>query len=86
MLNVKLEVFEGPFDLLYKLIEKHKIDIYDKIYLGEMTFVPGATSTLCTLLLVCAQPNVVPITRIDNAANRFICFISVAILSYSYFS
>ena len=29
MLNVKLEVFEGPFDLLYKLIEKHKIDIYD---------------------------------------------------------
>ena len=29
MLNVKLEVFEGPFDLLFKLIEKHKIDIYD---------------------------------------------------------
>ncbi|MCQ2910620.1 MAG: segregation/condensation protein A [Clostridia bacterium] len=29
MLNVKLEVFEGPFDLLYSLIEKHKIDIYD---------------------------------------------------------
>ena len=29
MLNVKLDVFEGPFDLLFKLIEKHKIDIYD---------------------------------------------------------
>ncbi len=29
MLNVKLEVFEGPFELLYKLIEKHKVDIYD---------------------------------------------------------
>ncbi len=26
---VKLEVFEGPLDLLLHLIEKHKIDIYD---------------------------------------------------------
>lgn len=29
MYNVKLEVFEGPFDLLYHLIEKNEIDIYD---------------------------------------------------------
>ena len=28
-LNVKLEVFEGPLDLLLHLIEKNKIDIYD---------------------------------------------------------
>lgn len=27
--NVKLEVFEGPFDLLYHLIEKNEINIYD---------------------------------------------------------
>ncbi|MDD2574499.1 MAG: segregation/condensation protein A [Firmicutes bacterium] len=27
--NVKLEVFEGPFDLLYHLIEKNEVDIYD---------------------------------------------------------
>lgn len=27
--NVKLEVFEGPFDLLFHLIEKSKVDIYD---------------------------------------------------------
>ena len=26
---VKLEVFEGPLDLLLHLIEKNKIDIYD---------------------------------------------------------
>ena len=26
---VKLEVFEGPLDLLLHLIDKHKIDIYD---------------------------------------------------------
>ena len=25
----KLEVFEGPLDLLLKLISKHKINIYD---------------------------------------------------------
>lgn len=29
MLSFKLEVFEGPMDLLLRLIEKHKIDIYD---------------------------------------------------------
>lgn len=28
-LTFKLEVFEGPLDLLLSLIEKHKIDIYD---------------------------------------------------------
>src|SRR5690554_6682684 len=27
--NVKLEVFEGPFDLLFHLIEKNEVDIYD---------------------------------------------------------
>ena len=28
-LAVKLEVFEGPLDLLLHLIDKNKIDIYD---------------------------------------------------------
>lgn len=28
-MTVKLESFEGPFDVLFKLIEKNKIDIYD---------------------------------------------------------
>ena len=28
-LSIKLEVFEGPLDLLLHLIDKHKIDIYD---------------------------------------------------------
>lgn len=28
-INIKLEAFEGPFDLLYHLIEKNKIDIYN---------------------------------------------------------
>jgi segregation and condensation protein A len=27
--SVKLEIFEGPFDLLYHLIEKNEVDIYD---------------------------------------------------------
>lgn len=27
--NIKIEVFEGPFDILFNLIEKNKIDIYD---------------------------------------------------------
>ena len=35
-LSVKLEVFEGPLDLLLSLIEKNKIDIYD-IPIAELT-------------------------------------------------
>lgn len=35
-INIKLEVFEGPFELLYHLIEKAKIDIYD-IPIAEIT-------------------------------------------------
>ena len=34
--NVKLESFEGPIGLLYHLIEKNKIDIYD-IPIAELT-------------------------------------------------
>ena len=28
-IEVKLEIFEGPLDLLLHLIEKNKLDIYD---------------------------------------------------------
>ena len=35
-IGVKLEVFEGPLDLLLHLIEKNKIDIYD-IPIAEIT-------------------------------------------------
>ncbi len=35
-ISVKLEVFEGPLDLLFHLIEKAKIDIYD-IPIAEIT-------------------------------------------------
>lgn len=35
-LNVKLEAFEGPFDLLFHLIEKNEIDIYD-IPISDLT-------------------------------------------------
>lgn len=36
LLNIELEAFSGPFDLLLKLIEKNKIDIYD-INLEDIT-------------------------------------------------
>lgn len=35
-INIELEGFSGPFDLLLKLIERDKIDIYD-IKLGKLT-------------------------------------------------
>ena len=28
-LHIRLDAFEGPIELLYHLIEKHEIDIYD---------------------------------------------------------
>jgi len=34
--RIKLEVFEGPFDLLFHLIEKNEVDIYD-IPVAEIT-------------------------------------------------
>ena len=35
-LNLKLEQFEGPLDLLLSLIQKHKLDIFD-IPISELT-------------------------------------------------
>lgn len=35
-INIKLEAFEGPFDLLFHLIEKNKINIYD-IPISDLT-------------------------------------------------
>lgn len=35
-INIKLEIFEGPFELLFHLIEKAKVDIYD-IPIAEIT-------------------------------------------------
>lgn len=35
-LNIKIDAFEGPFDLLFHLIEKNQIDIYD-IPIAELT-------------------------------------------------
>ena len=35
-MTVRLEAFEGPFDLLYHLIEKNQIDIYN-IPIAQLT-------------------------------------------------
>ncbi|AEE91510.1 Segregation and condensation protein A [Tepidanaerobacter acetatoxydans Re1] len=35
-LNIKIDAFEGPFDLLFHLIEKNQIDIYD-IPIADLT-------------------------------------------------
>lgn len=41
---VKLEVFEGPLDLLLHLIDKNKIDIYDIPIVGDHQSVYGIYS------------------------------------------
>ena len=39
--KVKLEIFEGPLDLLLYLIRKNEIDIYDISYYYHNAAVPG---------------------------------------------
>jgi len=62
--HIKLDAFEGPFDLLYHLIEKNKISLYDipvaeladqyvsiiKDYPGDMDFISGFIIMAATLL------------------------------------
>ena len=66
---IKLEAFEGPFDLLYHLIEKNRISLYDipiaeladqyvaiiKDYPGDMDFISGFIVTAATLLEIKSQ-------------------------------
>jgi len=62
--QIKLEAFEGPFDLLYHLIEKNQISLYDipiaeladqyaaivQDYPGDMDFISGFILMAATLL------------------------------------
>jgi len=63
-IHIKLEAFEGPFDLLFHLIEKNQINIYDipiaeltdqyvsiiKNYPGDMDFISGFIIMAAALL------------------------------------
>lgn len=53
-ISFKLEVFEGPMDLLLSLISKHKLNIYDieissllEQYLAYSRPMPGTGSGAC---------------------------------------
>ena len=50
-INIRLDAFEGPLDLLYHLIEKNEIDIYD-IPIASLTeqylaYLDAAEEVLC---------------------------------------
>lgn len=58
-LNIELEAFTGPFDLLLKLIEKNKIDIYDinieeitTSYLEEISKIRGDINDLSEFIYI----------------------------------
>lgn len=58
-LNIELEAFTGPFDLLLKLIEKNKIDIYDinieeitTSYLEEISKIKGDINNLSEFIYI----------------------------------
>ena len=39
--TIRLDAFEGPMDLLYHLIEKNEIDIYDLLYQSVILNIPN---------------------------------------------
>ena len=62
VLNIKLEIFEGPLDLLYKLIKKNKVDIYDipivmitDQYLESIQHLPKDMESLSEFLIMASE-------------------------------
>ena len=60
LLNIELEAFSGPFDLLLKLIEKNKIDIYDinleditNSFLEEINKMDESINNLSEFIYIC---------------------------------
>ena len=60
-LNVKIEIFEGPLDLLLHLVKKNQVDIYDipisvitEQYLGYLKFMKSLNIDLASEYLVLA--------------------------------
>ena len=87
-LNIKLEDFEGPFDLLLKLIDREKIDIYDvkieKItnpFLEEMAKMDIDISMLSefiytsSILLTIKANKLLPKSENENLEEDFLAYL-----------
>lgn len=86
--QVKLEVFEGPFDLLLNLISRHKVDIYDVPisqiteeylkYLDEMHSLDLEMASefvlVAATLLVIKSAGLVPQPILENEADVLSAF------------
>jgi len=78
-IQIKLEAFEGPFDLLFHLIEKNRVSLYDipiaeltdqyvsiiKDYPGDMDYISGFIIMAATLLEIKSRM-LLPKPQIDS--------------------
>lgn len=87
-LNIELEAFTGPFDLLLKLIEKKKIDIYDieleditNSYLEEINKLNDDIENLsefiyiASILLTIKANKLMPKDRDDDLEEEFLSYL-----------
>lgn len=87
-LNIELEAFEGPFDLLLKLIDREKIDIYDikieqitNAYLKELRKLDIDISSLSefiytsSILLTIKANKLLPKEENENLEEDFIAYL-----------
>ena len=87
-LNIDLEVYTGPFDVLLKLIEKQKVDIYDiKIEditspymeaINEMDIPLGQLSEfiyISSILLYIKSSKLMPKNEDDTIEEDFISYL-----------
>lgn len=87
-LNIELEAFTGPFDLLLKLIEKKKIDIYDikieeitNFYLEEINKLDDNIENLsefiyiASILLTIKANKLLPKDSDDDLEEEFISYL-----------
>ena len=86
-LNIELEAFTGPFDLLLKLIEKKKIDIYDinieeitNSYLNEINKLGDIDNLsefiyIASILLNIKAKRLLPKEDSDNLEEEFISYL-----------
>lgn len=88
ILNIELEAFSGPFDLLLKLIEKNKIDIYDinlvditNSYLDEINKLDENINNLsefiyiASILLTIKSNKLLPTDENDNLEEELISYL-----------
>ena len=85
-LTVKLQVFEGPLDLLLYLLDKNKVNIYDipiveitAQYMEYIAEMKRQDLDVLSEFLVYARPSVDPSWRVATAFFAIVCYYLISL-------